>query len=56
MSGVSTTGRRWRIRPGDLLTAAEGELVERVVVTSVTPTTFTALVTKAHAPGFPIRG
>jgi hypothetical protein len=56
MSGVGANGRPWRIREGAVLTVDSGEAEEEVVVTAVTPTSFTATFTKPHAAGFAVLG
>jgi hypothetical protein len=52
MAGLSGNGRPWAIQPGMLLTVDDPDNEETVVVTSVTPTTFTARFMRAHAAGF----
>jgi hypothetical protein len=54
MSGVSGNGRAWSIQPGMLLTFDQGDNEETVMVTAVTPTTFTARFRRSHAVGCPI--
>lgn len=48
MSGRATTGARWAIKAGSQLTIDTGANLEEVLVTAVTPTTFTADFTRAH--------
>lgn len=49
-------GVRWTIRVGSRLTIDTGASQEEVVVTAVTPATFTATFAQAHAAGFRIAG
>ena len=54
MIGVSGNGRTWTPQPGMLLTVDGGDNEETVMVTAVSPTTFTARFTRSHAAGFAI--
>src|SRR5262249_17934946 len=51
MSGVSGNGMPWQIQPGSIVTLDAGTREETVVVTAVTPTTFTATFTQSHPVG-----
>jgi hypothetical protein len=56
MAGVSANGVAWQIRPGAVLTVDPGDSEEAVVVTAVTPTSFTATFTRPHPSGVAIVG
>jgi hypothetical protein len=51
MSATNANGRTYGIRVGSAVTVDEGGNEETVMVTAVTPTTFTATFTRAHAAG-----
>jgi hypothetical protein len=56
MTGLTPAGRPWSIQAGSLITVDSGSNQETVRVTSVTPTSFTAVFTRPHAQGFRIVG